>query len=189
MTTYTTKEYIAELDRRLATINKADLIKDCAFAAHEKQVTRMFEDQKNANGQALIGEYSTKWISIGAANTPRKPSRALEFVPFNKAGREKTGKKGYYAYVFKQGEGYKQFKKEIGRKFFELFGDLKKDFSTSMTRFGDHFVTGTKHERNSKKVNSLIDKYGEVAWKLSDEEKRQYVECVANKLTKIMSNA
>lgn len=188
MANYTPAEYIKELERRKKSIKKANIIKDCAFVAHVSQVTRMFEDEKGGDGGPLVDSYSTKYLTVGKANTPRRPSgKKLEFVPFSKSQRAAHGgKKGYYAYVFPDGEGYNAFKKAIGRGMFELFGHLKRDFATSLTRYQDHFVSGTRNEANTKKVESLVEKYGEDSFKLTQEERKQYNECVANKLNAIL---
>ena len=187
---YTTEQYIAELEKRKKTINKAKIIFGCATAAHNSQINRMRNEQLNSEGESLVGSYSTKPMYMSPYSSHKK------VTPIGKNGETvfKSGKKHKTQYI---AGGYKQFKEIIGRPMFEVWGDLFSDFTNSIRRKDDYFVSGLrdlnvegegneKKTPNSKKFLNLIKKYGKKSFMLTKDEKTNYSNCINRKLNNIL---
>jgi hypothetical protein len=184
MMAYTTQQYIAELERRKKSFDKARIIASCALAAHDSQTTRMWggENQLNSQKTSLVKYYSIKPIYIGKFQSPKKIN------PIGKTGKttfKSTGEKHKTQYY---PLGYAQFKADIKRPMLELFGRLKKDYSKAPQKSGDSYVTGVNGEENIKKYKRLLkmENVGEEAFKLTKDEKTKYSNCINAKLNNIL---
>jgi hypothetical protein len=180
MMAYTTQQYIAELERRKKSFDKARIIAGCALAAHDSQIMRMWDKGLNGNNQKLVSQYSTKPIYINAFQSPRgiKPVGKTGQTTFKTSG--KPHKTQYFA------GGYDQFKKSLQRPMFEIFGRLKKNFTNSLQKRGDSYVTGVSGDDNVSKYQNLIKKYGKVSFMLTKDEKTKYSNCINAKLNNIL---
>lgn len=87
--------------------------------------------------------------------------------------------------------GYERKREKKGRqiKFVDLIfeGRLLQDFATSLRKDGDSYVAGTKNSENSNKVDWLIDLYGDKTFKASEEERKEYTDCVRKKMIDILT--
>jgi hypothetical protein len=180
---YTTEQYIAELEKRKKSFDKAKLIFSCAAAAHKSQILRMWgKNQLNSEGVSLVRSYSIKPIYISKFQSPRG------ITPIGKTGKTvfkssgKPHKSQYYAL------GYAKFKADIQRPMLEVFGILKKDFTNSLTKREDSYTSGIKDDDNEKKYLRLtkMKNVGKEAFMLTKEEKVNYSNCVNKKLNQIM---
>ena len=176
---YTTEQYIAELEKRKKTINKAKIIFGCASSTHNAQIKRMWDASVNANNEPLVNNYSTKPFYLSPYSSPKG------IKPVGKTGRTtfKTGKAHKTQYL---SGGYKQFKTIIGRPFFEVFGQLKQDFTNSLTLRGESYTTGVKTDLSEQKYRNLIKKYGRKSFMLTKDEKTNYSNCINRKLNNIL---
>lgn len=173
MPVYTPKLYIKVLQKRSKelTTKRRQVIFSVASVVHADKGERIFTKGQKDSG-AKIGSYSTKPTTINSKQSPVKLKDNV-FVPFNQRQRNATGKRGYFGQYF--AGGYKQFKSTIGRGSrvnLKLFGDLEKDFNTSLSWNGKTWVEGTKRRNNTIKLESAEDKYGSVFGFTKKERKR-----------------
>ena len=183
MATYTTAQYIEELEKRKKAIDKAKIIAPCAMVAHDSQIMRMTERGVNGDNRKLVPKYSMKPMYI---NTRTGSPKSISAVGKTGESVFKSGKAHKTTYFQ---AGYREFKAKIGRGMFQLFGDMMKDFTNSMQRQGDHWITGMKNNRNSKKAENLIEKFGIASFRLTKEEKQQYSNCINKSLMNILRGA
>lgn len=195
----TTEQFNKKLDEQLSQISDAKFLLTSVTEVHARQVKRIFENGLNANG-GKIGSYNSKDpIYVNPLDSP------VTFPPKGKTGETtfKSGK-GHKTGYF---DSYKAFRGAIGRSTsfvnLRLTENLKFDFTNSITRVADGYVTGVrdrimpeadipsndeKTKENVNKVNGIIAKYGAVTFMLSDEEKTIFAESVKLKLLDTLNN-
>lgn len=178
----TTAEFNKKLDARLKQISNAKFLLTCVTDAHASQVKRIFTDGINGDG-SKIGTYdNSNPIYINPNQSPKK------FALKGKSGETtfKSGKPHKTGYF----DSYKAFRQAISRETrfvnLRLTEDLKFDFTNSLTLSGDIYQTGVK--RNSEKVEGIIKKYGAETFKLTTQERNNFVECVKNRINATLSN-
>jgi len=183
MATYTTAQYIEELEKRKKAIDKAKIIAPCALVAHDAQIMRMTEKGVNGLNRKLVPKYSMKPMYI---NTRTSSPKAISAVGKTGQTKFKSGKAHKTTYFQ---AGYREFKAKIGRGMFQLFGQMMRDFATSLQRRGDVWVTGMKQSINADKADNLIKKYGIESFRLTKEEKINYSNCINKQLNNILRGA
>jgi len=181
MGTYTTADYIKEIERRKKSFDKAKLIFPCASTAHDSQIQRMREREQNADNKPLVSKYSTKPMYMSAQTSAPKT-----FKPIGKTGKTEFKASGKPHKTIYFPGGYKQFKETIKRPMFEVFGRMFSDFQNSLQRQGEYYITGLKDKFNGKKAKGLIERFGKASFELTKEEKIQYNNCINNKLMQIL---
>ena len=140
---YTTKQYAAELDKRLKDFQDAKAVFDCVAETHRSQINRIFI--KGQGAERKLGTYSKAYAKL-----KKEKGREASFVIFN------------------------------------LTDMLQNDFATSLKKRGQTYVSGVKNAFNAKKVDWLADRYGEQAFDLSKDERKDFVDCVRAVFLKIM---
>lgn len=182
--------YISSLEKRVKEIEKGKPLEIAVRTVIADMSIRIYQRGKGSNG-TQIGSYSTTETFIGQNAGPnKKPFRGkLEFQPFNKAQRSKTGKPGYFGKTFKG--GYAQFKKELGllsqgnQVNLRLFNDLQSDWANASIVKGNRvvnpgkplrvnkntFVITLKRRNNQVKRKALEGKYGRIFDTTKGEQK------------------
>ena len=140
---YTTKQYAAELYKRLKEFQDAKAVFDCVAETHRSQINRIFI--KGQGAERKLGTYSKAYAKL-----KEEKNREFRFVNFN------------------------------------LTDMLQNDFATSLKKRGQTYVSGVKNAFNAKKVDWLADRYGEQAFDLSKDERKDFVDCVRSVFLKIM---
>lgn len=180
----TTAEYNKRLDEKLMEISNAKFLLTSVTEVHSRQVKRIFE--KGLNGdEGKIGSYnSTDPLYVDPDTSPKKfPLKGKNGETTFKNG--KSHKTGYF-------DSYKAFRGAIGRETsfvnLRLTENLKFDFTNSLTLDGSFYLTGVKKKENADKVNGLADKYGNVTFMLTDNEREIYNQSVKKKLFDTLNN-
>lgn len=182
-------EYFANLDRKLAELQKLDWMREPVQDAHAEHVKLLFN--KGEGGEGNVGKYSTKTMLATEKQFVNK-SKFKQSV--DEDGKPlwikfKRAKKAVPVMILDG--GYKQFRQIQGREsnFVNLNygGDLFRDFSTSLQKFSGAWVTGTKRKENSNKVEWLSDKYGEKTFGLQTETKKQFLSDLKKKIDEILN--
>ena len=178
----TQEQFNRKLDERLKQIAAANFLLPCVTDAHASQVKRIFTEGINGNG-ARIGTYdNSNPIYINPNQSPKKfPLKGKNGETTFKSG--KSHKTGYF-------DSYKAFRQAISRETnfvnLRLTEDLKFDFTNSLTLNGNTYQTGVK--RNSEKVEGIIKKYGDETFKLTIQERNNFIECVKTKINATLAN-
>jgi hypothetical protein len=162
-------EYISALKKREKAIldKQREISFNVAKAIITDKAERVFVNGKNAENR-LIGKYSTRPITVDQKQSPKSlggPSRKF---------------KG----------GYKSFKEFIGRGpkvNLRVFGNLERDYITSLRWIGDRWVEQPKRPENQEKLRNLLDpkKYGNV-FEFTNEENKKGKQLYKDVLTRIM---
>lgn len=176
MATYTVDQWIAKMDTRLKELSDDKLMIPCIQGTIAEYIPRIFDAGIKSDGTD-IGEYSTKPTVISSENSPQK-FKDETFVPFSKAKRQTTGKKGFYGKEFEG--GYKEFKSFIGRGSrvnLRLFNNLQSDAaSVFLVKENGGIAYKLKREENGNKREWMEKKYGKI-FDLTAKEKEQYIAC------------
>ena len=159
---YTTKQYAAELDKRLKQFESAKVLFDCSTEAHLSQIKRLFKRGEGADGK--LGTYSPAYAKI-----KREKNREDKFVNFNFTG---TLEMDFSNSLTPRGNKYVSGVKNIRNKKIELTKDGKEKKNKGAT--------------NSEKVDFLIERYGKQAFDLTKEERQEFQDCAREKFLKIM---
>ena len=100
-------------------------------------------------------------------------------------GEDENGTKDKY----KEGS-YKEYRRKRGRQvgYVDLIleGDLFRDFSTTVVKIGNSWVTGVKRPINANKIDGMINLYGDRKFKLQEKEKEEFVKRVRAKILSIL---
>lgn len=188
--------YLKALAKRMQKIGSSE--KDFALIVndtHADVVNRVFGQGKNSNN-GKIGSYSTKPTLAGSSSFTTKSG-------FNKIAGSKTKRRklkwatissgGKNVALFEVPGGYKQIRSLDGRQaaFVDLTrsGELKGDFSRAALRQSPFvWLTGVRKPINSKKLQGIQEKYGNVFQPTKSERKEHTIK-IDNLLGKIWNNA
>ena len=165
----TTNDFIQKLEQRYKDIVSNKPLGIAVAAVHEKMVKRIFEDGKNGN-DGKIGAYDTSEPLYVSPNKSPKSFPVKGKTGKTKYKNGKPHKTGYFT-------SYKAFRQKIGREVsfvnLSLFGQLKRDFSNSLQRVNNNkWISGTKNNKNSDKVDGAVDRYGREVFQLTKDEKK-----------------
>ena len=157
MATFTTKEYIAKLNKDIKEIQ--NLNRPLALAAstgHDLYVNRIFTENKLSTGGAIEVIRKTK--------TPRESAYSRAYARL----RTKRGR-------------------QIDRVNLIFEGLLFQDIANSLQKVGKTWITGTTRPIETKKVENLIKLYGENLFNLSQKTEEKVKEVAQAEYFKIMS--
>jgi hypothetical protein len=159
---YTTKQYAAELDKRLKEFDSAKVLFDCSAEAHRSQINRIFIEGQGA--ERKLGTYSKAY-----AARKRAKGRQDLFVNFNFTDFLQTD---FATSLTKKGNSYVSGVKNVRNK------------EDALTKEGK--PKKNKGATNSEKVDFLIERYGKQAFDLTKEERQEFQDCAREKFLKIM---
>lgn len=171
MTPITPEQFMERYNDFIEDLQERDLpLVRGAQSSHAQQVTRIFVDGKNSNGDQ-IGTYNDTTPLYANPNTT--PGRS--FKPQGKVSNFSAKKKDSgTGSTFKNGKerktkyfpSYKSLKQVIGQESnfvnLEYTGDLKSDFSNraDVVKVNNHeYVSGVR-DYNAKKIEGLEDHFG-----------------------------
>jgi len=160
----TTQEFINSQKRRIG--NVVTCFESAVVSTHSVQTQRIFGQGLDANGSP-IGQYnSTDELYVNPKDAPKS------FTPEGKYG-DRTFQNGKQ-HKTKYFSSYKSFRSNQGRRDdvvnLNLSGLLFKDFASTVVPQGNRVLTGVRNAANVGKVDGAINKYGEVVFKLSENE-------------------
>lgn len=162
----TVQEHIAKLRSSLGKIERGFFL--AVQTVHAKQVERIFTEGKSSDG-SNIGEYDNKnELYVSPQKSPRKLRTA------GKTGKSKFKNGNVHKTTYYQ--SYKDFRARQGRVSDKvnlvLFGQLQSDFRRAPVRVSPFvYVSRVSNEKNVKKLEGAIEKYGPKVFKLSKEER------------------
>ena len=189
----TPEKYIQQLEKQIMSFINSKAYGQAISTVLSDYVERIFEEGKNSNNDP-IGEYDDsgnngKGIYINPHHSP------VKFQPQGKTGAmsslktKKTVTKKSGA-TFKNGEArktkwfasYKDFRDSIGRQTssvnLNLWGHLKNDVSTSLQKQGTKYIIGINRQENVGKAEGAENRYGNVVFKLSEQEKADFIKFI-----------
>lgn len=175
----TAKEYIQQQIKKIPALEKAFYI--AVSTAHADQVARVFERGEMPDG-GKIGSYDTrKPLYVNPATAPKK------FTPKGKNGESafQNGKKHKTGYF----PSYAAFRRAQGRQTshvdLKLSGQLQSDYANSLSQTASRtWVAGTKNKANTRKVEGMQDKYGDI-FKLGKKEREKLIDVATKERLKI----
>lgn len=179
----TTSQLIAKLKADVKLLKEKPLAL-AAASVHSMVAQRIFEKGQNA-GDTKIGDYNnSNEIYVNPKSSPKK------FSTKGKDGKTKfkngkPHKTGYF-------KSYKSFRTAIGRQTafidLKLSGLLSKDFSNSLQKSGQVWISGVKNKANVGKVEGAEDRYNNI-FKLSKKERSELKRIASAEALRILNNA
>jgi len=173
MATYkSVEDWTAQLEKK--TIGAMDKILLIASSTVMAEMTERIFQQGLKADLTKIGHYNTTKPLY--ANTRRNYPKSLPArgKPYTKTLKNGKTKIVSGATKFKNGNphkttwfsSYKELRAREGRESgfvnINLTGTLQRDFSTSLQRFQNYYIAGTKNAADTKKVINLEKKYGKI---------------------------
>lgn len=177
----TTSELILKLRNDVRLLKERPLAL-AAASVHAMVAERIFEKGQNANDVG-IGTYNdSDELYVNPKYSPKK------FPTKGKTGKSKfKNGKAHKTGFFKS---YKSFKKTIGRQSnfvnLNLTGLLQRDFTNSLQKSGEHWISGVKNKANVGKVEGAEDKYKNI-FKLSKKESAELKRIASAEAKKILN--
>ena len=185
----TYQEKILQLRKQLEALKSSEALHIAAQDTHVKMTERIFVNGRSAGG-GDIGDYDTKnELYVNPNKSPKgfptkgKPNeKGIARSKFNDGTPHKTG---YFT-------SYSDYRNTIGRDISKvnlvLSGDMQSDFGKALVKITDLKYASTMRDNNIKKKDGNEKRFGEI-FKLTEEEKENFVEVLQFETTRILKRA